>query len=256
MDRRAFIGHAPQAGIRSGAHALERALHFRVVPPVADHAPLVAMGEKQPAEVRVAQANRLLEDRLEYRLNVRRRSGNHAQDIGRGRLPFQRFLRLVEQAHVLDRDDRLVGEGAQQRHLLVGQRARQVAHHADRTDGRIASQHRHDRHRARAAAEEIADARQQRALGVCRGIRNVDHPAIEDGERVHVLTREPEWKARRPGCPALGIEVGDCREPHLVAVGQHHGDGGIREQIQAALHDGFEDRLRVGGRTADGLENF
>ena len=37
------------------------------------------------------------------------------QDLGGRGLPLQRLLGLVEQAHVLDRDHRLVGEGLQQR---------------------------------------------------------------------------------------------------------------------------------------------
>ena len=46
------------------------------------------------------------------------------QDLGGGGLPLQRLLRLVEQPRVLDRDHRLVGEGLEQRDLLVGERRR------------------------------------------------------------------------------------------------------------------------------------
>ena len=40
------------------------------------------------------------------------------------------FLRLLEQPRVLDRDHRLVGEGLEQRDLLVGERPGRLAHHA------------------------------------------------------------------------------------------------------------------------------
>ena len=40
------------------------------------------------------------------------------QDLGGRGLPLQRLLGLVEQARVLDRDHRLVGEGLQQRDLV------------------------------------------------------------------------------------------------------------------------------------------
>ena len=44
--------------------------------------------------------------------------------ISRGRrLLLERLFRLVEQAHVLDGDHRLVGEGLEQRDLLVGETA-------------------------------------------------------------------------------------------------------------------------------------
>ena len=49
--------------------------------------------------------------RVEDRLEIGRRAGDDAEDLARRRLLLQRLLGLVEQPHVLDRDDRLVGEG-------------------------------------------------------------------------------------------------------------------------------------------------
>ena len=57
-----------------------------------------------------------------HRLHVGRRAADDAQHLGGRRLPLERLLGLVEQAHVLDRDHRLVGEGLEQRDLLVGER--------------------------------------------------------------------------------------------------------------------------------------
>ena len=70
------------------------------------------------------------------------RAADHAQDLGRGRLLLERFLRLVEQPSVLDRDHRLVGEGLEQRELLVGERLGRLAQHADRADAAVLPQHR------------------------------------------------------------------------------------------------------------------
>ena len=59
----------------------------------------------------------LRHDRLEHRLDVGRRARDHPQDLARGRLLLERLQLLasrVEQAHVLDRDDRLVGEGLEE----------------------------------------------------------------------------------------------------------------------------------------------
>ena len=44
-----------------------------------------------------------------------------------GGLPLERFLGLVEEPRVLDRDHRLVGERLQQRDLLLGERARSTS---------------------------------------------------------------------------------------------------------------------------------
>jgi hypothetical protein len=55
-----------------------------------------------------------------------RRLRNDAQHFGRGGLLLERFgqivgalMQVVEQARVLDGDDRLVGEGLDERNLLV-----------------------------------------------------------------------------------------------------------------------------------------
>ena len=64
------------------------------------------------------------QDLLEHRLRVGHRAADHAQHFGRRGLLLERLLRLVEQAHVLDRDHRLVGEGLQQGDLLVAGTAR------------------------------------------------------------------------------------------------------------------------------------
>ena len=67
---------------------------------------------------------RALGDRVEHRLHVGRRAADDAQDLGRRGLLLERLLGLVEQAHVLDRDHRLVGEGLQQRDLACARTAR------------------------------------------------------------------------------------------------------------------------------------
>ena len=71
-----------------------------------------------------------LRDGVEHRLDVRRRTADHAQDLARRRLLLQGLgevaiagFQLLEQPHVFDRDDRLVGEGLEQRDLLVGESA-------------------------------------------------------------------------------------------------------------------------------------
>src|SRR5262249_40992875 len=48
---------------------------------------------------------------VQHRLNVSRRACDNAQNLARSGLLLQRLLEFLEQAHVLDRDYRLVGEG-------------------------------------------------------------------------------------------------------------------------------------------------
>ena len=68
-----------------------------------------------------AQPRRRLDQRVEHRLQIEGRAADDLEHVGGGGLLLQRFgqivgarLHLVEQPHVLDRDHRLVGEGAQQ----------------------------------------------------------------------------------------------------------------------------------------------
>jgi len=49
------------------------------------------------------------------------RACNHTQDLARRSLLLQRLLEFVEQPHVLDGDDRLVGEGFEQPNLRRGE---------------------------------------------------------------------------------------------------------------------------------------
>ena len=79
----------------------------------------------------VAHAKGALRDRVEDRLGVGRRAGDRPQDLAGRRLLLERLgqlpvprLELREQPHVLDRDHRLVGEGLEERDLLVGERPR------------------------------------------------------------------------------------------------------------------------------------
>ena len=93
---------------------------------------------------RVAKVGCALGDRLEHRLHVGRRARNDAQDLADRRLLLERLLRLLEQAHVLDRDDGLVGEGLQQLDLLVRETAaRPAAADGDRAERPALAQHRH-----------------------------------------------------------------------------------------------------------------
>jgi hypothetical protein len=58
-------------------------------------------------------------DGVEHRPGIAGRARNDAQDIGGRGLPLERFLGLVEQPHVFDRDHRLVGECLQELDLLL-----------------------------------------------------------------------------------------------------------------------------------------
>ena len=57
-----------------------------------------------------------------------------AEDLSERSLPLERLLRLVEQPHILDRDDRLGGERLDQLHLVRSERDRIRFAQRDRAD--------------------------------------------------------------------------------------------------------------------------
>ena len=93
---------------------------------VGDKAERITLAEIHAAKLGSADAHRILQHGLEYRLQFAWRGTNDAQDFGRcclllqclGKLLSAGLLRL-EQPRVLDGDDRLVGEGLHESDLVL-----------------------------------------------------------------------------------------------------------------------------------------
>src|SRR5262245_14589883 len=71
---------------------------------------------------RSTQSTRTARNDIEHRLHVGRRTRNDTKNLTGSRLPLQCLLRLVEQPHVLNGDDGLVGEGLEELDLSVRER--------------------------------------------------------------------------------------------------------------------------------------
>jgi hypothetical protein len=94
-----------------------------------DEAEHLAFHAKHLRVVRAAQASGIRGNGVKHRLDVGRRGRDHTQDFARSRLLLEGFrerpvarFELLEQSHVLDRDDRLGGEGFNERDLLFRKR--------------------------------------------------------------------------------------------------------------------------------------
>ena len=70
-------------------------------------------------------------------------AADHLEHVGGGGLLLQRFAQLIEQARVLDGDDRLAGEARDQLDLLVGERPHLGAVDGDRADQLVLLEHRY-----------------------------------------------------------------------------------------------------------------
>src|SRR5439155_20541970 len=71
----------------------------------------------------IAQSCCRFDESVEHHLQIESRAADDLEHVGGRGLLLQRFAKLVEQPCVLDGDDRLLGEVAQQLDLLVSERA-------------------------------------------------------------------------------------------------------------------------------------
>src|SRR5262245_61927894 len=86
------------------------------------HVDQFAIEGPEHTEDGVAQPRSAFDDRIEDRLNVRRRTADDAQNVTRCRLSLESLLCLVKEAHILDGDDGLIGEGLHELDLPFGKR--------------------------------------------------------------------------------------------------------------------------------------
>ena len=114
-------GNGP--ALRHNRHVFDQFNEFRresVGLPTEEH-PVLLPGDR--GLVGVAQPGGRFDERLQHGLEVEGRAADDLEHVGGRGLLLQRFAKLVEQPCVLDGDDRLLGEVAQQLDLLVSERA-------------------------------------------------------------------------------------------------------------------------------------
>src|SRR5262249_11737750 len=123
--------------------ASERLRPLRTDIGVGDQVNEIAVELEHSALARVAQSFRVRRDDVEYRLDVSWRATDDAQELAGRRLLFERLLRLVEQPHVFNGNDGLIGEGLEQGDLPLREGSRRVTSHRDRPDGFSITEQRH-----------------------------------------------------------------------------------------------------------------
>ena len=187
------------------------------------------------------------QDLVEHRRRVSDRAADDLQHFrGRGLL-LERFLRFVEQAHVLDRDHRLVGEGSDQRDLLVVERHGLAPSGDDRADHLAGAHHRRADLRvvAEAARKRLRDGRHSRIAGNRHDLRHLcaQHRASDMGlvvDRSWVILEHLLGARHAVECADLDLAVARQRD---------HGELGV-EQAQQVARNRLEHRRRVRHRSA------
>src|SRR5215467_13047448 len=115
MDERlAFTHSRSDWGVRRGGIAFSERGIGRWNPASGDGTGSLAVDDGHEAESRSAQPHRLVEHRIEDRREVTRRGVDNLQYLGGCGLLLQCLARLAQKPRILDRDDRLIGEGSDQ----------------------------------------------------------------------------------------------------------------------------------------------
>jgi hypothetical protein len=193
-----------------------------------------------------------LEDHVEHRLGIGDRIADRAQHLPRSPLLLERLPGLVEQAHVLDRDRRLVGEGLHQRDLLVGEPPRFHPPERDGADRAVLAHQRHREDRVVAdAALQFAPEREFLLRRLCQ-VFHVDHGAVDDraaGGRTAAERHEFAFAQRRRAAIA-GSEF------QRVSLDQNDRRFRGLAQFQRAFGNGVEHRPHVPRRVGNHAQDF
>ena len=193
-------------------------------------------------------------DRLEDRLHVRRRLGNHAQHFCRGRLLLERLAQLVEQPRILDGDHGLVGESLQQLDVVRVESARGRSRHVDGAD-RLPLGHQWY-HQQRAVAALGRDFTEPGRQGFGGGVGDLNDPALARRQQGGVEV----GNAHGPPCLqrfiCLGVDGRERGQMEPVTFTSKHRGRQATQQTIGVLGNRLEGGPRVGGRARDHPQDF
>src|SRR5262249_40821192 len=125
-----------------------------------------------------AQARGRLDERLQHRLEIERRATDDLEHVGGGGLLLKRFAQLVEQARILDRDHRLVGEGGYKFDLLFREWLRPAPRQHDDADRTAFAQQRNAEH---GTSTNFSYDIAQCVVRIVQNIGNLDYFAFDNG---------------------------------------------------------------------------
>src|SRR5215831_1042378 len=155
------------------------------------------------------------------------------------------LFELREQPHVLDGDDGLVGEGLEQRDLLVGEGVDFGPADYDHADRYSFAQKRRRQHGAKATTNPW-----KLRLDPRRDVIDMDRPAFDNGESSRIVTAD---RASRVG-QGKGSKPGD--EPQRVPLDAADYRVVCSAESSRILGNRIENRLNIGGRLTDDTKNL
>src|SRR5215471_20696253 len=204
---------------------------------------------------RLAEPSRALRHGIEYRLDFRRRARDHLQDVAGSRLLLQCLLCLVEQPHVLDRDDRLISEGLEQLDFAFVIGLHMTSRDSDRPNHRVLSSHGHNEG-ALIWGREHEGIAIRRELCIIRDIVSVNYPAFDDAQAYDmVATRRGGVESPEDAATFRGeLDVSNHAHEHAIVPVQNCER--TAAELEGVLRDDIKDRLKLGRRTADHTQDL
>src|SRR5262245_26564106 len=147
----------------------------------------VSFAESQHCIIDPTNPRGALNDGVEDRLHIGRRAADDAKHLGRCGLMLQSLaqfrvalLDLLEQSHVLDRDDRLVGEGFEELDLLFREGADYSTTNDDDADRLVLAHEGRNEYRSDAEALDLGEAFRKLSSGDGEQIFNMNYIAVDD----------------------------------------------------------------------------
>ena len=207
------------------------------------HPQVFAVPAEDRACVRAAKADRRLDERRQDLREIERRFADRLKHArGRGLL-LERLLRLVEEAHVLDRDDRLIGERLDELDLLLVKWRRCDLANDDRPDG-LALANERCRKKSAVTHRKRPAARAREAFSFWPQEISDMHRALLEESRCGDRGRFDREcvRHRTPGDRTVM-----CGDRELITLREAHGHVVSAREPRGILGDRVEHRLKFGG---------
>ena len=221
-------------------------------------APAVALPQPHGAVACLAEPRGIREHGTKHRRELAGRAGDDLQHFrGRGLL-LQRFAQVggalllgLEQPDILDRDHCLIGEGRQQRNMLVVKRTHFGASYENSTKGaRLDELRVRQGVRAMSVLDRVLHPEWEFVRGA-RQIRHMNHPHIADRSARPRAAVYPE----RFICPAAHAADGSA-DPHRAIFGEDNvGDLRLTD-ARGVLRNRFEHWVNIARRIRDDAQNL
>src|SRR5262245_20095282 len=228
-----------------GVFTREPVVRFEVV--------IFALRSTYVHRVRLTQAGRRLDERIEHRLQIERRAADDLEHVGGGGLLLEGFAQLVEQPRILDRNDGLFREIAHKLHLLVAERSHLLPINGYRSDGLVFLEHWHCHVAARAA--EFGRVIREK-LPFSRSISEEDGSLHADDVLECASDCGLKWSALSDELCERRRDVEFCRRAQsAVFVVEHHAELCFAKSRGVFQH-ALEYWLKLTGRARNDLQHL